>query len=105
VVDAAGGHGVLAVVVDRLDAVAVGVEQKLVSRAVPRAQPGRAVVATPRVDPGLPEGVYLGTVAGAEADVQPACHRVLAVGRRDPPVIPPNQLGLGSMPRTLRTVR
>jgi hypothetical protein len=95
VLDAAGGHGVLAVPVDRLYAVAVGVEQEgaVVRWAVLRARPRRAVVAIPRVDARLPERVDLRAVAGAEADVEPPGHRVLAVRGQDVPAVPFDDLG------------
>ena len=52
-VDAAVGHGALAGGVDRLDTVAVRVEQEaaVVVGAVDRARPGRAVVRVTGVDP------------------------------------------------------
>jgi hypothetical protein len=94
VVDAAVGHGALAIAVDRLDTVAVGVEQEgpVVRRAVLRARPRRAGVAIPSVDARLPERVDLRAVAGADADVEGAGHRVLAIGRTDIPVLPFDQL-------------
>ena len=94
-VDAAGGQGVCAVVMDRLDAVAIRVEQEraVVGRAVVRARPRRAVAGVPRVDPGPPERVDLRAVARAEANVQPAGDQVLAVRRTDPPVVPPDDVG------------
>ena len=96
VVDAAVGHGVLAVAMDRLDAVAVGVEQEgaVVRGAVLRARARRSVVAVPGVDTRLPERVDLRAVAGAEADVEPACQRVLAVRRADGPVVPLDERGV-----------
>jgi hypothetical protein len=94
-VDTAVGHSVLAVAVDSLDAVAVGIEQEaaVIRWAVLRAGPGWASVAVARVDPGLPERVDLGAVAGTEADVQPAGHPMLMIRRAYPPVVPPDQVG------------
>jgi hypothetical protein len=96
VIDAAVRHGRLAIVVDRLDAVAVGVQQKpaVVRRAVLRPWPRRTGVAVAGIDAGLPERVDLRAVAGPEADVEAAGQRVLAVGRSDVPVVPFDQLGV-----------
>src|SRR5205814_10088223 len=59
-----------------------------------RTQPRSAVVAVPRIDARLPERVDLRAVAGAEADVEPAGHRVLAVRRPNGPVLPLDQPGV-----------
>jgi len=95
-VDVANGSRVLTVAVDRLDAVAVGVEQEaaVIRGAVLRARPGRPVVSIPGVDARPPERVDLPGVAGAEPDVEPAGHRVLGVRRPDVPILPLDQLGV-----------
>src|SRR5690348_9481307 len=95
-VDPPDGNGALQVV-DRLDAVAIRVEQEpaVVGRAVLGARPRGAVVAVSRVDARLPESIDLRAVAGAEADVETARHLVLAVPGPDIPVLPLDQGGVG----------
>ena len=70
-VNAARGHHALSVDVDRLDAIAVRIEQEgsVVGRAILRAQPGRAVIASPCVDARPPKRIDRRAVPGAEADV------------------------------------
>src|SRR5207248_4928228 len=89
-------RSLLEIAADRLDAVAIGVEQEpaVVRRGVLRAQPRSAVVAVPRIDARPPERVDLRAVAGAEADVESAGHRVLAVRRPNGPLLPLDQPGV-----------
>ena len=95
-VDAAVGHGALAGAVDRLDAVAVRIEQEaaVVAGAVDRARAGRAVVRVTGGDPRLPEGVDGRAIRRAEDDVQAAGHRIIAVHRAEAPVLPLDQPGV-----------
>ena len=77
-------------VVDRLGAVAVGVEQEraVVVVAVLRPRPGRAVVAVAGLGAGAPERVDLLARAGAEGDVEAARDRLLASAAREREVVP-----------------
>jgi HAD superfamily hydrolase (TIGR01509 family) len=79
-----------ALVVDRLGAVAVGVEQERAVVVGPVLGPDarRAVVAVAGVDAGLPGLLDPVAVARHEADVQPAGDRVLGVGRGHAEVLP-----------------
>ena len=78
------------VVVDRLGAVAVGVEQEaaVVVVAVLRAQAGLPVVAVAGVDARLPERVDVLARRGGEADVEAARGRLLGVRGRERELAP-----------------
>jgi hypothetical protein len=77
--------------VDRLGAVAIGVEQEaaVVVRTVLGSWAGLAVVAVAGVDARLPEGVYVGEGRRRERDVQAARDRVVLVDRGEREVTPP----------------
>src|SRR4051794_28322498 len=66
------GRSPLAIVVDELDVVGVGIEhvRAVVARVVARALPGGAVVAVAGLDRRAVEGVDGGVLAGREGDVE-----------------------------------
>jgi hypothetical protein len=78
------------IVVDRLGAVAVGVEQEaaVVVRPVLRTQPGLAVVAVARVDAGLAERVDVLARRRREADVEASGRRLRGVRGREGELVP-----------------
>ncbi len=95
-VDAACGHGLRAVAVNRLDAVAVRVEQEaaVVVGAVDRAGAGRAVVEVAGRHPRAPEGVHRLTARRTEADVEATGQGVRTIGGADRPVLPLDEPGV-----------
>ena len=77
-------------VVDRLDAVAVGIEEEraVVGLVVDGPRAGLAVARVPRPDPGVPERVDVVARAGDEGDVQTGRDGALGVGLGGAEVLP-----------------
>jgi hypothetical protein len=73
-----------------LDAVPVGIQEEaaVVVRVVLGAQPRLSVAAIARIHPTPPEGIDLLARARGEADVEMACHRMVAVCLSEREVVP-----------------
>ena len=87
-----------AAVVNRLDAVAVRVEQEpaVIVGTVLRPRTGLAVAAVAGVDAGLPERVDVHSRRRDEADVQAPTHRVGRVRLREREIRAPHRVPLVS---------
>ena len=110
VVDAAVGHGALALAVHGLDAVAVRVEQEpaVVVGSVLRARPGRAVVAVPASTPACQKASTAARLGARNPTCRPrvtGCSRSVGPMAQSSHSTSSASAWLGSTPSTERTVR